>query len=128
MVIHTNLVIEVSRVREVTVVSLEGELDAYTSPDLRETVVRLIEEGARKFTLNLLKVDYIDSVGLGALVGCLKRTAEHRGNINLVCTNLQIKKVFDITGLSKFFHICDTEKQALKLYGVTPAPATPRTE
>ena len=109
-----NLNVDVNRVENVTLVDLAGELDAYTSLDLRETVVRLIEEGARDIVINLEKVDFIDSVGLGTLVGCLKRTAEHGGSISLVCTNPQIQKVFDITGLSKIFAIYKSRDEALK--------------
>lgn len=109
-----NLTIDVNRVGNATVVDLTGELDAYTSLELRETVVRLIEEGARDVVVNLERVDFIDSVGLGTLVGCLKRTAEHGGSITLVCANPQIQKVFDITGLSKIFAIYPTRDEAIK--------------
>jgi anti-sigma B factor antagonist len=109
-----NLTVDVNRLDSVTVIDLSGELDAYTSLELRETVVRLIDEGAREMIINLKKVDFIDSVGLGTLVGCLKRSAEHGGSINLVCSNPQIQKVFDITGLSKIFAIYKTREEALK--------------
>jgi anti-sigma B factor antagonist len=109
-----NLTIDINRVENVTVVGLSGELDAYTSLELRETVVRLVEEGARDIIIDLEKVDFIDSVGLGTLVGCLKRSAEHGGSISLVCVNPQIQKVFDITGLSKIFAIYKTREEALK--------------
>ena len=61
---------------------------------------------------DLEKVRYIDSTGLGVLIGGLKRVREHGGTVNLVCTNPQIKKIFDITGLVKIFGIYDTETQA----------------
>lgn len=109
-----NLTINVNRTDSVTVVDLAGELDAFTSLDLRETVARLIEEGARDFVINLERVEFIDSVGLGTLVGCLKRSAEHGGSISLVCTNPQILKVFDITGLSKIFAIYRTVDEAIQ--------------
>ncbi|NLC56327.1 MAG: STAS domain-containing protein [Armatimonadetes bacterium] len=109
-----NLTVDVSHVENVTVVDLVGELDAFTSLDLREAVVRLIEEGARDIIINLERVEFIDSVGLGTLVGCLKRSAEHGGSINLVCANPQIQKVFDITGLSKIFAIYKTREEAIQ--------------
>ncbi|MBI3947066.1 MAG: STAS domain-containing protein [Armatimonadetes bacterium] len=119
-----NLAVNVERADKVTIVDLVGELDAYTSLEVRETVVRLIEEGARDIIINLEKVDFIDSVGLGTLVGCLKRTAEHGGTISLVCANPQIQKVFDITGLSKIFAIYPTRDEAIRRV----APATPSSE
>ncbi|HOJ20404.1 MAG TPA: STAS domain-containing protein [Armatimonadota bacterium] len=116
-----NLTIDISRVDNATILTLAGELDAYTSLELRETVVRLVEEGVRSLIVNLSKVDFIDSVGLGTLVGCLKRSAEHGGTMRLVGLNPQIQKVFDITGLSKIFDIHTTNEEALK--HVTPAAA-----
>jgi len=115
------MTIDVSRAEDVTIVDLTGELDAYTSLELRETVIRLIEEGSRDIIINLEKVDFIDSVGLGTLVGCLKRSAEHGGSITLVCSNPQIQKVFDITGLSKIFAIYKTREEALKRVAPTAA-------
>ena len=115
------MTIDVSRVEGVTIVDLTGELDAYTSLELRETVIRLIEEGSLNIIVNLEKVDFIDSVGLGTLVGCLKRSAEHGGSITLVCSNPQIQKVFDITGLSKIFAIYKTREEALKRVASTAA-------
>ena len=62
--------------------------------------------------VDLENVRYIDSTGLGVLIGGLKRVREHSGAVNLVCTNPQIKKIFDITGLVKIFGIFDNEAQA----------------
>jgi len=115
------LTIDISRVDNATILTLAGELDAYTSLELRDTVVRLVEEGARALIINLEKVDFIDSVGLGTLVGGLKRLVEHGGSLRLVCVNPEIQKVFDITGLSKIFAIHKTNEEALK--HVTPAAA-----
>ena len=52
--------------------------------------------------------------GLGVLIGGLKRVREHGGSVNLVCTNPQIKKIFDITGLVKIFGIFESEDAAMK--------------
>ncbi len=109
-----NLKVDINEVGSTKVVDLAGELDAYSSLDLRETVIRLVEEGAREIVINLEQVDFIDSVGLGTLVGCLKRTAEHQGTVTLVCANPQIQKVFDITGLSRIFAIYKTREEALR--------------
>jgi len=60
--------------------------------------------------ISLEKVRYIDSTGLGVLIGGLKRVREHGGSVNLVCTNPQIRKIFDITGLVKIFGISTTSR------------------
>lgn len=96
------------------VVDLNGEIDVYTSPKVKDAVGDLIDKGHYNLIINLEKVRYIDSTGLGVLIGGLKRVREHGGTVNLVCTNPQIKKIFDITGLVKIFGIYDDEDAAMK--------------
>lgn len=96
------------------VVDLNGEIDVYTSPKVKDAIGELIDKGHYNLVINLEKVRYIDSTGLGVLIGGLKRVREHGGTVNLVCTNPQIKKIFDITGLVKIFGIYDDEEAAMK--------------
>jgi anti-sigma B factor antagonist len=95
-------------------VELAGEIDVYTSPKVKDALSELIDRGVYNLVINLEKVRYIDSTGLGVLIGGLKRVREHGGSVNLVCTNPQIKKIFDITGLVKIFGIFDSEDAATK--------------
>ena len=95
-----------------SVVDLNGEIDVYTSPKVKDAITELIDQGSYDLVINLENVRYIDSTGLGVLIGGLKRVREHSGTVNLVCTNPQIKKIFDITGLSKIFGIFDSEQAA----------------
>src|ERR1700687_5867154 len=97
-----------------SVVDLNGEIDVYTSPKVKETISDLIDKGHYTLIINLENVRYIDSTGLGVLIGGLKRVREHSGTVHLVCTNPQIKKIFDITGLVKIFGIYDDEAEAQK--------------
>jgi len=99
---------------EIRGINIEGENDVYTSPKVKEALNDLIQKGNYNIIVNLEEVSYIDSTGLGVLIGALKRVKENKGDIKLVCTNLQIKKIFDITGLVKIFDLYDTEEQALK--------------
>ncbi len=95
-------------------INIEGEIDVYTSPKVKEALNDLIQKGNNNIIVNLEGVSYIDSTGLGVLIGALKRVKENNGDIKLVCTNLQIKKIFDITGLVKIFELYDSEELALK--------------
>jgi anti-sigma B factor antagonist len=96
------------------VVELTGEIDVYTSPKVKDAIAELIDSGHYNLVINLEKVRYIDSTGLGVLIGGLKRVREHGGSVSLVCTNPQIRKIFDITGLVKIFGIFDSEAAATK--------------
>ena|SRR5581483_3030547 len=95
-------------------VELSGEIDVYTSPKVKDAITDLIDRGVYHLVINLEKVRYIDSTGLGVLIGGLKRVREHGGTVNLVCNNPQIKKIFDITGLVKIFGIFESEDAAMK--------------
>jgi anti-sigma B factor antagonist len=95
-------------------VEISGEIDVYTSPKVKDTIGELIDKGHYLLVINLEHVRYIDSTGLGVLIGALKRVREFGGSVALVCTNPQIKKIFDITGLVKIFGIYENEESAKK--------------
>ena len=97
-----------------SIVEVQGEIDVYTSSWVKEAINEAIEKGHYFVIINLEKVRYIDSTGLGVLIGALKRAKEHKGGISLICTNPQIKKIFSITGLAKIFIIYKTEEEAIK--------------
>jgi anti-sigma B factor antagonist len=92
---------DVSEINGWTVVNLFGELDVATSPDLRELLIRLVGEGSTRLVLDLEGVDFLDSTGLGTIIGALKRTRTHGGDLRLVSTQTRIARLFEITGLDK---------------------------
>ncbi|MHB9035362.1 MAG: STAS domain-containing protein [Armatimonadota bacterium] len=96
------------------IIELTGEVDAYTSARFREIMVELIDDGGTDLVINMCNVEYIDSSGLGALVGGLKRISERNGKIVIVCDGPQVRKVFEITGLEKVFPIYGAEDAALQ--------------
>jgi anti-sigma B factor antagonist len=95
------------------VVTAEGEIDIYTAPRLRELLTDLAGKGSCHLIVNLDKVGFLDSTGLGVLVGGLKRVRPHDGSLDLVCTQEPILKIFKITGLTKVFGIYQTVDQAI---------------
>lgn len=107
-----DLGLDVSEQNGYTVLAVKGEVDVYTAPRLRERLVELASEGKYKIVVNLEGVDFLDSTGLGVLVGGLKRLRSHEGDLTLVCTQNRILKVFEITGLTKVFAIFDSVEAA----------------
>ncbi|MGI8491922.1 MAG: STAS domain-containing protein [Acidimicrobiales bacterium] len=91
-----------------TVLAVKGEVDVYTAPRLREKLVELATQGHHQIIADLEGVDFLDSTGLGVLVGGLKRLRSNEGDLGLVCTQSRILKVFAITGLNKVFSIYDS--------------------
>jgi anti-sigma B factor antagonist len=96
-----------------TVVSVGGEIDVYTAPKLREQLVDLINAGQYHLVVDMEDVEFLDSTGLGVLVGGLKRVRAHDGSLRLVCTQERILKIFRITGLTKVFPIHDSVADAV---------------
>ncbi len=81
-----------------TVINVEGEIDVYTAPKLREKLIDLVNKGKFHLLVDMEKVEFLDSTGLGVLVGGLKRVRAHDGSLELVCTQERILKIFRITG------------------------------
>lgn len=91
-----------------TVLTVKGEVDVYTAPRLREKLVELVSQDKLQVIVDLEGVDFLDSTGLGVLVGGLKRLRSHNGDLGLVCSQPRVLKVFEITGLTKVFDIHDS--------------------
>ena len=108
-----NLDLETEKRGGTSIVSLRGEIDVYTAPRLRQALIDLVEEGATDIVVDLSAIDFLDSTGLGVLVGGLKRVKSNEGELKLVVTQDRIMKIFDITGLSKVFPIFATLDEAL---------------
>ena len=100
----TDLNIGVERGEAATLVVLRGDLDIGTAPELRECLVKVIDEGAR-VVIDLEAVGFLDSAGLGILVGGLKRARTRGGELELVSTSHDVLKPLEITGLDRVFTI-----------------------
>lgn len=95
------------------VLAVRGEVDVYTAPRFRERLIELVSQGHHRIVVDLEGVDFLDSTGLGVLVGGLKRLRSHDGDLVLVCTQSRILKVFEITGLTKVFTIHESVDEAV---------------
>ena len=108
-----DLSLETRQENDRTVIEVGGEIDVYTAPKLRERIIELVDEGQYHLVVDLEKVEFLDSTGLGVLVGGLKRVRGHDGSLQLVCTQERLLKIFRITGLSKVFAIHGSQTDAL---------------
>lgn len=87
------------------IVKLEGEVDIYTSPKLKEMLLDMLEEKKADILLDCEKLEYVDSMGLGALISILKRIRDYEGKIYMENVKPNIRKLFSITELDKVFII-----------------------
>ncbi len=95
------------------IVDVEGEVDVFTAPKLREQIVALLGEDANRIVVNLARVEFMDSTGLGVLVGGLKRVKEREGTLALAGAHGTVLRVLNITGLDSVFALHETVEQAL---------------
>ncbi len=103
-----------------TVLEVGGEIDVYTAPRLRERLVELVGDGVRQIVVDMERVEFLDSTGLGVLVGGLKRVRAQGGHLVLVCSQERILKIFRITGLERVFDIHPSVEEAVAAPVVMP--------
>lgn len=108
-----DLSLETRQVDGLTLVAVGGEIDVYTAPKLRDKITELVNAGSTRLVVDLEKVDFLDSTGLGVLVGGLKKVRAQDGTMSLVCSQERLLKIFRITGLAKVFTIHPDEASAL---------------
>jgi anti-sigma B factor antagonist len=110
---HEDLSIHVHVHGGMNVFELTGSLDIATSPTVRAALVEASERGDHKLIVDLTKVDFLDSTGLGALIGAQRRAKEFDGDVRLVAKEGQILRLLRITGLMKIFSVYSTLDDAV---------------
>src|SRR2546421_12269830 len=86
--------------RGCVIAAVTGEIDISTVGELRERLFELAE-GSEPLIVDLDRVTFIDSAGLGALIGTSRRAAEHGGTLRAVCTQPQARKLLWMTGVDR---------------------------
>jgi anti-anti-sigma factor len=97
---------------DVAILNLNGRLDLTSANELKAASREIMGTGSRKLILNMGKVDFINSSGLGTLVSILKDVRSANGRLKLSNLAPYVKEIFEITQLSNIFDICDDEKHA----------------
>lgn len=82
-----------------------GEIDIYTANTLKETLTKILDERNENIRINCSELQYIDSTGLGVLIGALKKLKKNDKNIIIANPRSNISKLLHITGLNKIFII-----------------------
>jgi anti-sigma B factor antagonist len=98
-------------------ISLVGEVDLYTAPEFKQQLLEVIGQGAKSVIVDLTDTTFIDSTTLGVLVGGVKRLRTNDGQLSLVCSDRNIAKIFEITGLDRVFTIHATRDEATAALG-----------
>jgi anti-sigma B factor antagonist len=105
------------------VISLAGEVDLYTAPEFKQQLLDVIGKGAKDVVVDFSDTTFIDSTTLGVLVGGVKRLRTNEGQLSLVCSDRNITKIFEITGLDRVFTIYGSRDEALAGMGPAAQPS-----
>src|SRR5215210_8681978 len=105
------------------VIALAGEVDLYTAPEFKQQLLDVISKGGRNVVVDFSDTTFIDSTTLGVLVGGVKRLRGNEGQLALVCSDRNIAKIFEITGLDRVFTIYGSRDEATSAVGSGQTPA-----
>lgn len=109
-----DLKINLKKEQGINVIGLNGEIDVYTYPQLNEMIEKILLEGAINIVVNMEEVRYIDSTGLGVLANTASKILTHKGQLNIVCTKPNVRKIFMVSGLmNKNLSLYETEALAI---------------
>jgi len=106
---------------DLTVVKISGEIDVFTSPRLREMLLDIIENGGQHLVVDLGDVTFLDSTGLGVLVGIYHRLRARSGSMAFMGVNDRVRRVFHVTQLTKIFVLHRTLEDAIAAHETAEA-------
>lgn len=93
--------IEINTSQPIPVISVFGEIDLHTCPQLQDSLNSVLDEGYKVIVADLSEVPYIDSTGLGVIAHAARRLIESQGEVRIVSTNSTVLKVIQLSGLTR---------------------------
>lgn len=108
-----NVLINNTTAQDTFIIHVDGELDVYTAPRLKEAIAEGISGGHRAIVVDLSRVSFLDSTALGVLVGGRRNAHDQGGDVILVVEGPHLEKMFRITGFESMFGIHRTVDEAL---------------
>ena len=97
-------------------VCVSGYLDFDNAPALKRSLLDPIEAGSSQLVVDLTDVDFIDSTAIGVLIGAQKRLQESGGSVAVVCTNENVRDIFDLVGLSEVVSLHRSRDDAISAF------------
>jgi anti-sigma B factor antagonist len=94
-----------------SLIAVSGQVDLYTAPELKEATVEAIEEGATHLVIDLTDTSFMDSTGLGVLVGAIRRLRPLEGSLAIIRDDDGIRRLFELSGLTPMFEFYESRSQ-----------------
>lgn len=115
--------LDVQNVSGVPVLRVSGEIDIYTAPLFKQSVVKLVSEGNNDVVIDLSEVTFMDSSGFGTLLGATRRLRPSGGGLHLAGANSTIQRMLRLTRLDTIMQVYDTAEQAARAVAGDKQPA-----
>lgn len=120
-----DLRLRVKSLGAVALVEVGGEIDLHSAPQLRAALLKSTEGERPRVVIDLSDVVFVDSTGIGVLVGALKRARENGGGLHFCGLGARVRRVFEITGLMSALPIFDSRELALSAWDASSSGAAP---
>jgi len=102
-----------SKQGNVTILKVQGKLDAMSSPELDKRLASLVESGTRQIALDLAGLEYVSSAGLRVFLSAAKRLKQAHGKLALANLSAQVQQIFDIAGFESILPVFKTVNEAV---------------
>lgn len=109
--------IDIKHEHSVTIVAVNGSIDALTAPDLAHAIVDEIAKGHVDLVIDLTAVDFMSSAGLRTLLGALKESRGQGGDLRIASTNPGIDKVLKMSGFNSIARVFTSNADAVVSFG-----------
>lgn len=106
--------VEVNKQGDAVIISVSGDVDLYSSPEVRKAITRQCKKKVPVIVINLAEVDYMDSSGVATLVEGLQLTGKYKGNFRIAGLQPAVREVFELARLDRVFPIFENNEQAIK--------------
>ncbi|MBD3291117.1 anti-sigma factor antagonist [candidate division KSB1 bacterium] len=108
--------IQSKKVDNAVIINIKGDVDLYSSPQIRKVLLELIQKESPAIFVDLQEVNYMDSSGVATLVEALQRAKKYGGRLFIYHLQGAVQDVFELSRLDKVFQIYPDETEAMKAY------------
>ncbi|TGL85131.1 anti-sigma factor antagonist [Leptospira congkakensis] len=107
------MIIQEKSSNQVAIITIEGEVDLYNAKELKDILDDKMHKHQYEIVVNLEKVPFMDSSGIGTLVTAMYKLKKYHGNLKVCSVHGSVAKVFKLTGMESHLEVFDTEENAV---------------